>query len=72
MLGAAADGVYDFVGDMREYGRRAGKAKEIFLRHGFHIVYGKDLEETVSDGFFFTIGYDGLTGSRLLLNLLRC
>ncbi len=72
MLGAAADGEHDFVGEMREYGRRAGKAKEIFLRHGFHIVYDKDLDEEVSDGFFFTIGYDGLTGSRLLLNLLRC
>ena len=72
MLGAAADGEYDFVGEMREYGRRAGKAKEIFLRHGFHIVYDKDLDEDVSDGFFFTIGYDGLTGSQLLLDLLRC
>ena len=72
MLGAAADGEYDFVGEMREYARRAGKAKEIFLRHGFHIVYDKDLDEDVSDGFFFTIGYDGLAGSRLLLNLLRC
>lgn len=72
MLGAAVDGEYDFVGEMREYGRRAGRAKEIFLRHGFHIVYDKDLEENVSDGFFFTIGYDGFTGSRLLLNLLRC
>ncbi|HBN01603.1 MAG TPA: aminotransferase [Rikenellaceae bacterium] len=72
MLGSAADGKYDFVGQMREYGRRAGKAKEIFLRHGFYIVYDKDLGEDVSDGFFFTIGYDGLTGSQLLLNLLRC
>ncbi len=72
MLGAAADGEYDFVGEMREYGRRAGKAKEIFLRHGFHIVYDKDLDEDVSDGFFFTVGFDGMTGSRLLLNLLRC
>lgn len=72
MLGAAADGEYDFVGEMREYACRAAKAKEIFLRHGFHIVYDKDLDEDVSDGFFFTIGYDGLTGSQLLLNLLRC
>ena len=72
MLGAAADGEYDFVGGMREYARRAAKAKEIFLRHGFHLVYEKDLDEDVSDGFFFTIGYDGLTGSQLLLNLLRC
>lgn len=72
MLGSAADGKYDFVGEMREYGRRAGNAKEIFLRHGFHVVYDKDLEEDVSDGFFFTIGYKDMTGSQLLLNLLRC
>lgn len=72
MLGAAADGEYDFVGEVREYARRAGRAKEIFMNHGFHIVYDKDLDEDVSDGFFFTIGYDGLTGSRLLLDLLRC
>lgn len=72
MLGAAADGKYDFVGEMREYGRRAGRAKEIFTRRGFHIVYDKDLDEDVSDGFFFTVGYDGMAGSKLLLNLLRC
>lgn len=72
MLGAAADGEYDFVGEMREYGRRATRAKEIFLRHGFHLVYEKDLDEDVSDGFFFTIGYKEMTGSQLLLNLLRC
>lgn len=72
MLGAAADGEYDFVGEVREYARRAGRAKEVFMNHGFHIVYDKDLDEDVSDGFFFTIGYDGLTGSQLLLDLLRC
>lgn len=72
MLGAAADGKYDFVGEMREYGRRARRAREMFLRHGFHLVYDKDIDEDVGDGFFFTIGYGGLTGSQLLLNLLRC
>ena len=72
MLGAAADGEYDFVGEMSEYGRRAAKAREIFTRHGFYLVYDKDLDEDVSDGFFFTVGYDGLTGSELLLGLLRC
>lgn len=72
MLGAAVDGNYDFVGEMREYARRATRAKEIFLRHGFHIVYDKDLSEDVSDGFFFTIGYKSMTGSQLLLKLLRC
>lgn len=72
MLGAAVDGEYDFVGEMGEYGRRARRAKEIFLKHGFHLTYDKDLDEDVSDGFFFTASYKGLTGSQLLLNLLRC
>lgn len=72
MLGAAADGKYDFVGETREYARRASRAKALFLRHGFHIVYDKDLDEDVSDGFFFTMGYFGMTGSDLVLALLRC
>ena len=44
--------------------------KEIFLRHGFHIVYDKDLDEDVSDGFFFTIGRKGYTGDDLLTELI--
>ena len=72
MLGAAADGQYNFVENMREYGRRSARVKAAFIENGFHLVYDKDLDEAVSDGFFFTIGYDGLTGSQLLLNLLRC
>ena len=72
MYEAACDGKLDFVTENREYARRAALLKEVFLKNGFHIVYDKDLDEAVSDGFFFTIGYDGLTGSQLLLNLLRC
>ena len=72
MLGAAADGMYDFVDNMREYGRRAARVKDAFRANGFHLVYDKDLDEEVSDGFFFTVGYPGKTGSELLLGLLRC
>ncbi len=72
MLGAAADGVYDFVDNVKEYARRAARVKAAFRENGFYLVYDKDLDEDVSDGFFFTVGYPGKTGGELLLGLLRC
>ena len=71
MYKAACDGDINFVEDTREYARRAARLKEIFLCHGFHIVYDKDLEEPVSDGFFFTIGRKGYTGDELLDRLIH-
>ena len=70
MYKAACDGELHFAEDTREYARRAARLKEIFLRHGFHIVYDRDLDEPVSDGFFFTIGRKGYTGDGLLDRLL--
>ena len=70
MFKAACDGTYDFRSDIAEYGRRAGKLKEIFLRHGFTIVYDKDMDEPLADGFYFTIGYPGMSGTQLAHELL--
>ncbi len=70
MYEAACDGKLDFVHDTSEYALRAKILKEIFIRNGFHIVYDKDLEEDVSDGFFFTIGRRGYTGDALVKELL--
>ena len=70
MLKAATDGEYDFRGVVSEYGRRAKLLKEIFVRHGFTIVYDKDLDEPVADGFYFTIGYPGMTGGELARELM--
>ena len=70
MFRAAADGRLDFVGETAEYARRARLTKEIFLRHGFRIVYDKDQDEAVSNGFFYTVGYGDLTSSELLSELL--
>ncbi|MBO5634696.1 MAG: pyridoxal phosphate-dependent aminotransferase [Bacteroidales bacterium] len=72
MMEASVSGKYDFVGELREYARRAHRAKEIFFKHGFSLVYEKDLDKDVSDGFFFTIGYEGMRGDELLYNLMRC
>lgn len=70
MYEAACEGKLNFVHDTSEYARRAKILKEIFIRNGFHIVYDKDLEENVSDGFFFTIGRRGYTGDALVKELM--
>ena len=71
MLGAAADGKLDFVAETGEYGRRAAIAKKLFMDNGFHLVYASDGDQPISDGFFFTVGYPGMTGEELQIWLLR-
>lgn len=71
MYKAASDGLLDFVGASKEYARRTARMKEIFIRHGFHIVYDKDIDDDISDGFFFTIGRKGFTGDELIAELVR-
>lgn len=71
MLEAAVEGKLDFVKETAEYGRRGKLAKKAFLDNGFHLVYEKDGNEPISDGFFFTVGYLGMTGAELQKGLLR-
>lgn len=71
MLNLACDGVINFVEDTREYEVRARRMKEIFCRHGFHIVYDRDVTDKVGDGFFFTIGYGDMSGEELLPELIH-
>ncbi len=70
MFKAASDGTYDFVSEIKEYGRRAHRLKQIFTAHGFKIVYDHDLDQPVADGFYFTITYPGMTGSELMKELI--
>lgn len=70
MLKAANEGKYNFLKEVSVYGERARKLKEIFLRHGFYIVYDKDLDEPVADGFYFTIGYPGMKSGELMKELM--
>ena len=70
MLKAASDGTYDFRAETSEYARRAARLKKIFLANGFEIVYDKDLDEPIADGFYFTISYPGMTGSELARELM--
>ncbi|MCC8145327.1 MAG: pyridoxal phosphate-dependent aminotransferase [Bacteroidales bacterium] len=70
MMKAASDGEFSFLDDVKEYGRRARKLKDIFLNHGFGIVYDNDLGEEIADGFYFTIRYPGMTGGQLMAALV--
>ena len=70
MLKAAYEGKYDFRKEISVYGERAKKLKEIFCRHNFYVVYDKDLDEPIADGFYFTIGYPGMTSGQLALELM--
>ncbi|MBR5076916.1 MAG: pyridoxal phosphate-dependent aminotransferase [Bacteroidales bacterium] len=71
MLRLSCEGKIDFVEDTREYERRARRMKEIFRRHGFTVVYDRDVTREVGDGFFFTIGYEGLSGDELVVELMH-
>ncbi len=70
MLKAATDGEYDFRKEISVYGERAKRLKEIFCRHKFYVVYDKDLDEPIADGFYFTIGYPGMTSGQLAHELM--
>jgi len=70
MLKAASDGAFNFIEEVKEYGRRAEKLKSIFIKHGFRLVYDMDVDEPIADGFYFTIAYPGMTGGALMEKLI--
>ncbi len=70
MLKAANDGEFDFVEVVREYGRKAAIMKKLFLDNGFKLVYDKDEDEPIADGFYFTISYPGFSGEELIEELV--
>lgn len=70
MFKAASEGVYDFVDEVKVYGRRAKRLKEIFKKYGFSLVYDHDLDRPLADGFYFTVAYPNMTGSQLMEHLV--
>ena len=42
----------------------------MFTDNGFTIVYDKDEDEPIGDGFYFTFAYPGFTGEDLLQELI--
>ena len=44
--------------------------KKLFTENGFQILYDKDLEEPIGDGFYFTLRYKDMSGAELMEELL--
>ncbi|MFW5707495.1 MAG: aminotransferase class I/II-fold pyridoxal phosphate-dependent enzyme [Bacteroidota bacterium] len=66
MLKAANNGEFNFWEPVKEYAEKAKIMKKMFTDNGFTIVYDKDEDLPLADGFFFTISYPGMTGEELI------
>jgi aspartate/methionine/tyrosine aminotransferase len=70
LLKAVNDGNYKYRDDVMEYGEKAREMKKVFISNGFRIAYDMDLDEPIADGFYFTIAYPGMSGDKLIEQLL--
>jgi aspartate/methionine/tyrosine aminotransferase len=70
ILKAVNNGEYNFVEVVKEYGEKAKIMKQLFTANGFKIVYDKDEDNPIADGFYFTFSYPGFTGAELLGELI--
>ncbi len=70
ILKAANDGKFNIVDEVREYAERARIMKKLFLQNGFRMVYDRDIDQDLADGFYFTFSYPGFSGAGLLRELL--
>ena len=70
MMEAAYDGTFNFVAEVREYGRRAEFMKKVLLANDFYLVYDNDMGAPLADGFYFTVQYPGMTDIELSKELM--
>lgn len=70
ILKEASDGNYNFLAVVKEYAARARILKKMFLKNGFKIVYDRDVNAPLADGFYFTFSYPGFQGADLVEELL--
>jgi aspartate/methionine/tyrosine aminotransferase len=67
---AVNNGSYNYIKEVREYGKKAKIMKAMFQKYGFRIVYDMDMDEPIADGFYFTLSYPGFDGFQLVEELL--
>ncbi len=65
LMEAAVSGSYNFLDDVKEYGRRAKFMKDVLLGNGFYLVYDNDMGAPLADGFYFTVQYPGMNDLQL-------
>jgi aspartate/methionine/tyrosine aminotransferase len=70
MFKAANEGTFNFVNELRDYEEKAVIMKRIFTENGFKLVYDKDIDKELANGFYFTISYPGFEGAELIEKLL--
>ena len=70
MMEAACDGTFNFVAEVREYGRRAEFMKKVLLANDFYLVYDNDMGAPLADGFYFTVQYPSMTDIELSKELM--
>lgn len=70
LLKAVNDDEFHFLDELKVYAERAKKMKKMFVENGFKIVYDKDNDKPIADGFYFTVSYPNLTGDELTEELL--
>ena len=70
ILKACNDGTYNYLDDVHEYGEKAAIMKKMFTDNGFYVVYDKDGDKDLADGFYFTVAYPGMTSDELLHEFL--
>ncbi|MDD4373933.1 MAG: pyridoxal phosphate-dependent aminotransferase [Bacteroidales bacterium] len=70
MLKAANEGKFNFIEEVKVYGEKAAIMKRLFTENGFNIVYDKDEDRPIADGFYFTYSYPGFSGIELLEEMI--
>jgi len=70
LLKAVNDGTINFLDPLKEYANRAELAKQIFIDNGFEILYDKDENAPIGNGFYFTIAFPSMNSAELLKKLL--
>jgi len=70
ILKACNEGRYNYLDDVSIYGERAKKMKKMFTDNNFVIVYDRDDDKPLADGFYFTLSYPNMSGEQLLKELL--
>ena len=70
MLKAVNNGTFNFVDELKEYAEKAHIMKKLFTDNGFSILYDKDIDQDIADGFYFTLSYGSMKAGELLHELM--